>query len=116
NRIQFGRAIGSFQAIQHRAADMHLKAEQAAALVRFAFWCLENDRRQFLLTANAAKGYASEVVPWIAEQAIQCHGGRGMSSDSGLHLYLRRARVLALSCKTERECYTELANMLLAQP
>lgn len=110
-RQQFGRAIGSFQAVQHKLADMHLQIEQAAALGRFAAWCADNDKEQFDAAALAAKGFASEVLPLAIEQAIQAHGGIGFTYEYDLHLYLRRALMWASLLGASEDCYRMLGEL-----
>ncbi len=113
-RQQFGRTVGSFQAIQHKLADMHLRAEQVGSLGRFAAWCVDSDPQQLADAALAAKGMAAEYVPWICEQSIQLHGGIGFTFEYDLHHYLRRALVLSRAFLPANECYAELGRKLLA--
>ena len=113
-RQQFGRPIGSFQAIQHKLADMSLHVEQATSLGRFAAWAADNDPAQLSSAALAAKGFASEVIPVVVEQAIQAHGGIGFTYEYDLHLYLRRARLLAALGTPTDEAYAQLGAQLLA--
>src|SRR5262249_46285979 len=94
-RQQFGRPIGTFQAIQHALADMHVAAEQLLALVRFAAWAADSDRSQFPDAALAACAFAADEVPSIVECATQLHGGIGFTYEFPLHAFLRRALVTA---------------------
>ena len=112
-RKQFGKAIGSFQAIQHRLAEMCLLSEQAISLNRFAVWCLDNDSQQFPQAALGAKGFASEFVPQLIEMAIQVHGGIGFTYEYDLHLYLRRALMLSETYISKSKSYQQLAESLL---
>lgn len=112
-RKQFGKAIGSFQAVQHRLADMCLLSEQASSLGRFAVWCMDNDLKQFPQAALAAKGFASEFIPQVVEMAIQAHGGIGFTYEYDLHLYLRRALMLAETYISKSKSYQQLAESLL---
>ncbi len=93
-REQFGRPIGSFQAIQHKLADAYASCEALSSLSRFAVWacCHAPDQRH--LTARAAISMAADVAPKICETAIQCHGGIGFTWEYPLHLYLRRAKTV----------------------
>lgn len=95
DRHQFGRPIGSFQAIQHALTDMHVATEQLRALVRFAAWCGDVDRSQFGDTALAACAFAAKEVPVLVEKSIQLHGGIGFTYEYPLHAFLRRALVTA---------------------
>ena len=112
-REQFGKPIGSFQAIQHKLSDMHLRAEQIGSLGRFASWCVDNDSSQLVDAALAAKGMAGEYVPWIVEQSIQVHGGIGFTFEYDVHHYLRRALLLSRSFLSPQECYSQLGEKLL---
>jgi acyl-CoA dehydrogenase len=93
-REQFGKPIGSFQAIQQKLADAYASSEALSSLSRFAVWacCHAPDQRH--LTARAAISMAADVAPKICETAIQCHGGIGFTWEYDLHLYLRRAKTL----------------------
>ncbi len=110
-RQQFGKPIGTFQAIQHQLADMHLGLEQMAKLVRFAAACSATDKSQFHSAAIAAKGFASELAPKIIEGAIQAHGGIGFTYEYDLHLYLRRAQVLSALAGDAREMFRMLGEI-----
>ncbi len=103
-RQQFGRPVGTFQAIQHKLADMHLRAEQAQSLTRFAAWALDSDPQQSEEAALAAKAFTGEFVPLLIEQSIQAHGGIGFTFEFELHHYLRRALVLAKGMMPPAEC------------
>jgi alkylation response protein AidB-like acyl-CoA dehydrogenase len=112
-RKQFGRIIGSFQAVQHKLVDMYLQQQEAMSLSHFAAWCADFDQTQFKTASCAARAYAGEVAPQICETAIQLHGGVGFSYESELHLYLRRAHMHALSEGGSRAACAELGRMLL---
>lgn len=94
-RKQFDRQIGSFQAIQHKLADMHTELERAASLNRFAAWAADNDEQQLLSAAAASAVMAFSDLPRLIESAIQLHGGIGFTYEYDLHLFLRRAQTLA---------------------
>jgi alkylation response protein AidB-like acyl-CoA dehydrogenase len=93
-REQFGKPIGSFQAVQQKLADAYASSEALSSLSRFAVWacCHAPDQRH--LTARAAISMAADVAPKICETAIQSHGGIGFTWEYDLHLYLRRAKTL----------------------
>lgn len=93
-RKQFGKPIGSFQALQHKIADMHLKVEKLAATVRFAFWLTDNDKSQLAQAASSAIILARTHATEVIENAIQVHGGIGFTEEHKLHHYLRRAHTL----------------------
>jgi alkylation response protein AidB-like acyl-CoA dehydrogenase len=91
-RFQFGRAIGSFQAVKHMCVDMALEAQSALSAARHvaaAFDAVEPDR---LTDLALAQGYCSEAYVTVAAAAIQVHGGIGFTWEHPAHLYLRRAR------------------------
>ena len=113
-RKQFGAPIGSFQAIQHKLADVLLSIDSAEALTRFAAWSADHDSRQFVELATAAKGYCSDVLPRAIESTLQAHGGIGFTYEYDLHLYLRRAQMAASLFGTADERYQKLATHLLA--
>ena len=110
-REQFGRPVGSFQAIQHKLADMHVAVEQTRALARFAAWCADNGDAQFREAALAAKAFASDEIPLVIEAAIQAHGGMGFTFESDLHLYLRRAQTRAMMFGDAKELHAKLAEL-----
>lgn len=114
-RKQFGRAIGSFQVVQHALADMELNFGEVESLCRVAAWSYESDPSQFAQACVAAKAYASEVVPQILEAAIQAHGGIGFTFEHDLHLYLRRAKVMATLFGSSSFGYEQLGRLLLNQ-
>jgi alkylation response protein AidB-like acyl-CoA dehydrogenase len=89
-RIQFGRVIGSFQALQHRLADLHVLVESARSLA-FAFASAAGDAPRLGLRAAAAKVYCSEVLMRTAAEMIQLHGAIGITWEHQAHRYLKRA-------------------------
>ncbi len=91
-REQFGRPIGTFQAIQHWAAEMAVSVEASRAVsIRAAWSCDELDWREADYWARAAKAYASMSAVSVAEGCLQFFGGTGMTWDAVPHLYLRRS-------------------------
>jgi alkylation response protein AidB-like acyl-CoA dehydrogenase len=91
-RIAFGRPIGSFQAIKHKAADMFLGIETARTSVQHAAWSASADERARPFVAAATQAQCSEVYLDVAHQNIQIHGGIGFTFEHDAHLYLKRAR------------------------
>ncbi len=91
-REQFGRPIGSFQAIQHKLADMKVAVENAKSLVYYAAWALDRQAPDVRLAAAMAKAYASAECPKVIADAIQAHGGIGFTWEHDLHLYYKRAK------------------------
>jgi alkylation response protein AidB-like acyl-CoA dehydrogenase len=92
-REQFGRPIGSFQAIQHRLADMLVAVEGARSATWYATWAVEQGQSDAHAAACMAKAFVSDAYAKIAADGIQIHGGLGFTWDQDLHLYYRRAKV-----------------------
>ena len=90
-REQFDRPIGSFQALQHRLADMSLLFERAWSTVYWAAMTLDAGDDEQHRAVHAAKASASDAARHIAMEAMQMHGGIGFTWDHDLHLYIRRA-------------------------
>jgi len=96
-RLQFGRPIGSFQAIKHKCADMLVEVEFAkSAAYNAAFRAAEGDDEELLLAAHMAKAYCSEASFHAAAENIQIHGGMGFTWEHAAHLYFKRARASAV--------------------
>jgi len=93
-RVQFGRTIGTFQAIKHHCADMLVAAELATAAVYDAARAAHDDADEFALTAAMAATLAFEPAVHNAQMNIQVHGGIGFTWEHDAHFYLRRALVL----------------------
>jgi alkylation response protein AidB-like acyl-CoA dehydrogenase len=94
-RVQFGRPIGSFQAVKHRLADMMIEVEAAKSAAWYAA-CVADERREELAEAAAiAKSYCCDTFFDCAANAIQLHGGIGFTWEHDAHLYFKRARATA---------------------
>jgi alkylation response protein AidB-like acyl-CoA dehydrogenase len=92
-RVQFGRPIGSFQAVKHLCADMLTEAEAARSAAYYGLWALASDASEDLpVAASLAKVYCSEAYSKIAGDAIQVHGGIGFTWEHPAHLYFKRAK------------------------
>jgi alkylation response protein AidB-like acyl-CoA dehydrogenase len=91
-REQFGRAIATFQAIQHRLADMKVAVEHARSLVYYAAWALDTGAADRRLAAAMAKAFASDWCPRVAADAVQLHGGIGFTWEHDLHIYFKRLK------------------------
>ncbi|MGH9303870.1 MAG: acyl-CoA dehydrogenase family protein [Acidimicrobiales bacterium] len=91
-RIQFGRPIGSFQAIKHKCADMLLEVESAKSAAYYAAWAAAEDNDELPVTACLAKAYCSEAYFHAAAENIQIHGGIGFTWEHDAHLYFKRAK------------------------
>lgn len=92
SRIQFGRAIGSFQAIKHRCADMLVEVELARSVVWHGLWTAVHDPASLPVSANLARAVASDAYQRVASDNIQIHGGIGFTWEHPAHLYLKRAK------------------------
>lgn len=92
-REQFGKPIGSFQAIKHRCADMAVAVEAGRSAAYYAFWAVSEGDPDAARAASMAKAYCGEVARFVCNEAIQVHGGMGFTWELGLHRYLRRAKL-----------------------
>ncbi len=91
-RVQYGRPIGSFQALKHRLADMYLAVERATALCYFAALTIAEDTPDRARAAAAAKAAAGDCQRLVAEDGLQLHGGIGFTWEHDLHFWLKRAK------------------------
>ena len=91
-RKQFGRPIGSFQAIKHKCADMLAQVESARSAAYYAGWAVSEDNEERRLMASLAKSYCSEAYFSAAGENIQIHGGIGFTWEHDAHLYFKRAK------------------------
>ena len=91
-RKQFGKPIGSFQAVQHKCADMYLETESSRSAAYYAAWALQEDAPDAAVAVSIAKMYASDACRDVGNCGIQVHGGMGFTWENDLHLYYRRAK------------------------
>jgi len=91
-RVQFGRQIGSFQAVQHKCANMMIDVEGAKSAGYYAAWAVSNDVADAPVAAAVAKAAASDAFRRVSAEGIQLHGGIGFTWDHDLHLYFKRAK------------------------
>jgi alkylation response protein AidB-like acyl-CoA dehydrogenase len=99
-RYQFGRPIGSYQALKHRIADVWVDVTQARAAARYAADCLATDDPDTAIAVSLAKAYVSPVAVRTAEECLQLHGGIGFTWEHPMHLYLKRAKADAIALGT----------------
>ncbi len=92
DRVQFGRPIGSFQAIKHKCADMLLEVESAKSAAYYGMWCAAELNDELPSVASLAKAYCSEAYFHAAAENIQIHGGIGFTWEHPAHLYFKRAK------------------------
>jgi len=96
-RVQYGKPIGSFQAIKHPCADMLLEIETAKSAVYYAAWAIDAGQKGASVAASMAKAYAGEAGYRTTARSIQLHGGVGFSWEHDLHLYFKRAKTSELT-------------------
>ncbi|GAA4614660.1 acyl-CoA dehydrogenase family protein [Saccharopolyspora hordei] len=112
-RYQFGRQIGSFQAVKHRLADLWVEVSTGRAVARNAADALAQDTEVDLAVA-LAQAHCSDLVVLAAEEHLQLHGGIGMTWEHPAHLYLGRAKSSQLTfgiAETHRQRIGELADL-----
>lgn len=93
HRQQFGRAIGSFQAVKHRLADALVDVEAMRSSVYYAAWCLAVGDGNASLASSMAKAWCSEAAMRVVASGLQVHGGIGFTWEHDLHLFLKRAQL-----------------------
>jgi alkylation response protein AidB-like acyl-CoA dehydrogenase len=91
-REQFGRPIGTFQAVQHRCAEMLLRLESARSAAYYAAWAVDGAPAELPRAASLAKSYCSEATAFITAETLQLHGGIGFTWEHDAHLYFKRAK------------------------
>jgi alkylation response protein AidB-like acyl-CoA dehydrogenase len=91
-RVQFGRPIGSFQAIKHKCADMLLEVESGKSAAYYASWAAAEDNEELPVVAALSKAYCSEAYFHATAENIQIHGGIGFTWEHPAHLYFKRAK------------------------
>ncbi len=92
DRVQFGRPIGSFQAIKHKCADMLLEVESAKSAAYYGLGCAAELNDELPSVASLAKAYCSEAYFHASAENIQIHGGIGFTWEHPAHLYFKRAK------------------------
>ena len=91
-RVAFGKPIGSYQGVKHRAADMLVEVENAKSLTYYAAWAVDENVPEAPLAASMAKAYVSDAYRRTAGAGIQLHGGIGFTWEHDLHLFFKRAK------------------------
>jgi alkylation response protein AidB-like acyl-CoA dehydrogenase len=115
-RVQFGRAIASFQALQHRMADLHVLVESARSLSYAAASAAAEGAPDLGLRAAAAKVYCSEAALRVAGEMIQLHGAIGITWEHDAHRYLKRAHGAAQLFGQPSEHVARIAAALIDRP
>jgi acyl-CoA dehydrogenase len=96
-RTQFDRPIGAFQAIKHKCADMLVAAEYAKYAAYYAAWTLTEAIGEALLAVSIAKAACGDASRLVCNECLQIHGGVGFTAAFGVHLYLKRGKLLEYS-------------------
>jgi alkylation response protein AidB-like acyl-CoA dehydrogenase len=112
-REQFGRKIGSFQAVAHSIVDAYVAVELGRSLAYWAAWCVAVDDDGAELAALAAKGHAAEAAVEACERSMQVHGGIGFTWEHPLHRCYERALALEAAHGYGRRQRAEVADLLL---
>jgi alkylation response protein AidB-like acyl-CoA dehydrogenase len=111
-RVQFGRPIGSFQAIKHKCSDMLVEVESSKSAAYYAAWAAAEGSPELPVAASIAKAYCSDAYFHVAADNIQVHGGIGFTWEHDAHLYLRRAKSDQLLFGDARHHRNRLADLV----
>ena len=115
DRHQFGRPIGSYQAVSHRCAQMLLETENARSAVYGAAWAADAEPESLPLAASMAKAYASDAGWRVPDASIQVHGGIGFTWEHDLHFFLKRAKANAAMFGDSKWHRDRVADAVLAK-
>jgi alkylation response protein AidB-like acyl-CoA dehydrogenase len=113
-RVQFGKPIGTYQAVSHPLAQTYTDVELARSLVYRAAWCVAEEDERAAPSAAAAKAFATEAAVAACERSIQVHGGIGFTWEHPLHRFYKRALWLEGLGRRPAELRLEVAEALLA--
>jgi alkylation response protein AidB-like acyl-CoA dehydrogenase len=112
DRFAFGRAIGGYQAIKHRLADMYTKNVLARGNAYYGAWALNSDAPELPIAAAGARISACDAYWFAAKENVQVHGGMGFTWEIDAHLHYRRSRQLGLVAGAPRSWKHRLVSML----
>lgn len=112
-RRQFGRPIGSFQAVKHRLADMLVEQEHARSAAYYGAWALQDNTDDPALAASIAQATCSAAFTRIAADSVQVHGGIGFTWEHQIHLYFKRAFTDAALLGSAEEHRNRIAELVL---
>ena len=112
DRVQFGRPIGSFQAVKHRCADMLVDVEGMRSAVYYAAWCIAAGSPESSAAASAAKIWCSEAAGRVMASGLQVHGGIGFTWEHDMHLFVKRSQLDQVSFGDIAWHHDRLAGML----
>jgi len=113
-REQFGQKIGAFQALQHRMAKVYMQSELLKSVLLDALDAVENQRDDYQLAVSHAKVLANDVAQLVCTEAIQMHGGMGITDELDIGLFYKRARVLRTvfgSTAYHKRRFAKLSNL-----
>jgi alkylation response protein AidB-like acyl-CoA dehydrogenase len=116
-RVQFGKPLGSFQALQHRAADLAVGVESATSTAYYAAWAAAASPEEVPVVAPLAKAVCTDAAYQVAAETIQMHGGIGFTWEHDAHLYFKRAtanRLLLGDSHEQRTLVADRAALLTA--
>ncbi len=112
-RQQFGKPIGSFQAVQHMCADMLLWTESSRSAIYFAAWALDAEPEGAARAVSTAKVYTSDASREVANRGVQVHGGIGFTWEHDLHLYYKRSKASEILFGDASHHRAQLADLTL---
>ena len=92
--MQFNQVLSSFQALQHRMADLFGEIELMRSAVENGLTALDDKRGDIAMAASQAKAVANDAIHHMSKEAVQLHGGIGMTDEYDIGFYLKRARTL----------------------
>ena len=113
-RVQFGKPIGSFQAVKHKCVDMMVQVENARSLTYYAAWTVDENVPEVGQAVPMAKAYCSDMAKTVTSEAIQVHGGIGFTWEHDMHLFYRRglaAEAAFGSAPVHREVVAQTLNL-----
>ncbi|HYN90886.1 MAG TPA: acyl-CoA dehydrogenase family protein [Thermoleophilaceae bacterium] len=113
DRKQFGRAIGAYQAVSHRCAQMLMEVEGSRSGAYYAAWCADAEPESLPAAASMAKAYSSDAGWRVCTSSLQVHGGIGFTWEHDLHFFLKRAKTNALLYGSAREHRERVADLSL---
>ncbi|MDT0275427.1 acyl-CoA dehydrogenase family protein [Blastococcus goldschmidtiae] len=112
DRRQFGRVVGGYQALKHRLADLYAAVESAGAAARYAAAATADEDPETVVATAVAQSFCSDVAVKAAEEAVQLHGGIGMTWEHPAHLYLKRAKADQIALGTPAAHRARLAELV----
>lgn len=112
DRRQFGRVVGGYQALKHRLADLYAAVESAGAAARYAAAATAEEADDTVVATAVAQSFCSDVAVKAAEEAVQLHGGIGMTWEHPAHLYLKRAKADQIAFGTPAAHRARLAELV----